>query len=129
MRNGRLAVYIKQGLQSSVFLKANNSMMEYFRLQITDDNEKWRCFQTPSRTNNVDDFFRMLDKLCSSYVNIILCGERNINILLNAVLFTNLRPTRFALNSIPAVLVLVCVSDSILALRYIQFPRSVIQGV
>uniref|UniRef100_A0A1A9WPF3 Endonuclease/exonuclease/phosphatase domain-containing protein n=1 Tax=Glossina brevipalpis TaxID=37001 RepID=A0A1A9WPF3_9MUSC len=96
-RGGDIAFYIKQNLNSKIVLKSgHDSIVEYLGVEISGNNSKCliMCVYNPHMCYRVDDVFSALDEISVAYENIVLCGDFNVDLLLNDHA-TYMKPTQF----------------------------------
>uniref|UniRef100_A0A1A9WJW1 Endonuclease/exonuclease/phosphatase domain-containing protein n=1 Tax=Glossina brevipalpis TaxID=37001 RepID=A0A1A9WJW1_9MUSC len=89
-RGGGVALYIKRNLKSKIVLKSgDDSIVEYLGVEISGNNSKCliMCVYNPPRCYRVDDVFSALDEISVAYENIVLCGDFNVDLLLNDIDF------------------------------------------
>ena len=135
---GGVAIYIKENLCAKIISKSSeNSTVEFINLEIFDCTTKvfLSCVYNPNRTFSLESFFNSLSNLLIVYDFFLICGDMNVNLLVNdskSLLLQNhiataglhvvnlSSPTRFGNNVNPSLLDVILVSDCSSILHYDQ---------
>ena len=82
VNSGGILIYVKHGIFSDIILK--HEEIQLIAIDIRLSKERWAfvCIYRPPSQNLtffLDKLSEVLDKICSSYDNIIIVGDFNIN--------------------------------------------------
>lgn len=134
---GGVAIYVKTNLTAKVISVSVDSLVEFISIEITDGTTKVlvSCVYNPSRHFSVDSFFNSLSGILIDYNFYIICGDLNINLLVDdhktyslknsftsvgLALVNSFCPTRFGNNVTPSLLDVLLVSELNAVLLYDQ---------
>uniref|UniRef100_W8B6W6 Putative RNA-directed DNA polymerase from transposon X-element n=3 Tax=Ceratitis capitata TaxID=7213 RepID=W8B6W6_CERCA len=136
-RGGGVAIFCKDIFSMKLLSKSADSDIEYLIVEVS--HKKFQtvvsCVYNPHRTNVVKPFFDVISLYVVKYNSVIVCGDFNVNLLVNDSYTNNLLdnlsscslsvvnrslPTRFAVNCTPSLLDYFIILDLTTVLKFDQ---------
>ena len=134
-RGGGIAIYFKKHFSLTCVMNSDiNDNVEFLGVEVKGKNSNKcliLCVYNPHKTNNLQPFFNKIHDVAIRYDKIIVCGDFNVNLLLNGPAVQSFKnnaiscglhiinhiPTRFAPNSTAALLDVMMCSSPLLTIH------------